>query len=82
MSSSHPAKAKLEIALFLQDCVEEKAKKMKKSTDSAEKQLQSKELYKMVAKVRLASPHRRTPPLETRCAFLPYQHTTLIAETT
>eukprot|EP00240_Pyramimonas_obovata_P001874 CAMPEP_0118928740 /NCGR_PEP_ID=MMETSP1169-20130426/5922_1 /TAXON_ID=36882 /ORGANISM="Pyramimonas obovata, Strain CCMP722" /LENGTH=507 /DNA_ID=CAMNT_0006870785 /DNA_START=316 /DNA_END=1836 /DNA_ORIENTATION=- len=44
--------AKLEIAMFLQDCVEEKAKKMKKNSECAEKQLQSRELYGLINKVR------------------------------
>jgi hypothetical protein len=47
---------KLEVAKFLQDCVEEKAVKLKKSTDSKEKQMQAKELYALIAKVHIHLP--------------------------
>ena len=49
--AARPAQAKLEIAMFLQDCVEDKANKLKKYNECAEKQLQSKELYTLIAKV-------------------------------
>lgn len=47
---------KLEVAKFLQDCVEDKAKKLKKSR-SGEAAERSRELYKLVARVRALPPN-------------------------
>ena len=47
---------KLEVAKFLQDCVEDKAKKLKKSR-SGEAAERSRELYKLVARVRESQPN-------------------------